>query len=426
MSGRKETGDFMSNKGMIIKECERLNAARRVLEGRVDSASFFRKIQGDLLVTGSEAGNQELILELFCSSLEKSDMPTILLTSHMDLMTTIQQKRNAHEIDCVMTSCPTDKNYHPFYGMSVQQILRFVRMTAEEMGYGLLTDQVMIYGAAVLNVVAKKYPVSLPAIVKLLNEDDDFISEFALQSGLSNVIADNIRANHEAGIVLRRLFERLEEVFEDVYVPGSDTKYNFQSGAKGHVSGMVMYACSGNQHIFNSYLKEEIFHTLKRVPRVRIILDEINFVDENDELFTYLMQSRRQGKIELTIVSQNIKDAMHGNAELDFPNVVMFLHGASAATDAISRELFGTYQHHFPVPVAGNTPHVLFSIKRAVHWQVQSEERPRVRSQDLYARTSLFGRSSDYLAVKTTANANVYLVPVSEFLPAVAGVPVVV
>lgn len=416
----------MSNKGMIINECERMNAARRVLEGRVDSASFFRNIRGDLLITGVDAGNQAMVLDLFCSGLERNDMPTILLTSHLDLMTAIQQKVSAHEIDGVMTSCPADKNYHPFYGMSAQQILRFSRMTAEEMGYGILTDQVMIYAAAVLNVVAAKYPVSLPAIVKLLNEDDDYISEFALQSGLSNVIADNIRANHEAGIVLRRLFERLEEIFEDIYTPGSNTKYNFQSGAKGNVAGMAMYACSGNQRIFNSYLKEEIFHTLKRVPRVRIILGEMEFVDENDELMQYLMQTRRQGKIELMIVSQNIREAMHGNAELDFPNVVLFHHGTPAATDDLSRDLFGSYQYHYPVPVAVNTPHIFVSFKRAVHWQSQSEERLRVRSQDMYARPGVFNRTSDYLAVKTTTNANVYLIHTSDFLPAAAGVTVVV
>ena len=414
----------MSNKGMIINECERMNAARRVFEGRVDSASFFRNIHGDLLISGVEAGNQAMVLDLFCSGLEKNDMPTILLTSHPGLMTAIQQKVSAHEIDCVMTSCPADKNYHPFYGMSAQQILRFVRMTAEEMGYGILTDQVMIYAAALLNVVAAKYPVSLPAIVQLLNEDDDFISEFALQSGLSNVIADNIRANHEAGIVLRRLFERMEEIFEDIYAPGSDTKYNFQSGAKGNLAGMAMYACSCNQNIFNSYLKEEIFHTLKRVPRIRIILDEMQFVDENDELMKYLMQTRRQGKIELMMVSQNVRESMHGNVELDFPNVVLFHHGTPAATDDLSRDLFGSYQYHYPAPVTGDTPHILVSFKRAVHWQPQTEERLRVRSQDMYARPGLFGGTSDYLAVKTTANANVYLIRTSDFLPAGAGVPV--
>lgn len=158
-----------------------MNAARRVLEGHIDCASFFRRIQGDLLITGGEAGNQIMVFDLFRSALERNDMPTILLTSHLDLMKDIQRKRDMHEISCVITSCPSDKNYHPFYGMSAQQILRFISMTAEEMGYGILTDQVMIYTAAILNVVAAKYPVSLPAIMNLLNEDDDFISEFALR-----------------------------------------------------------------------------------------------------------------------------------------------------------------------------------------------------------------------------------------------------
>ncbi len=416
----------MSNKGMIISECKRMNAARCVLEGRVDSASFFRTISGDLLITGVDAGNQTMVLDLFCSCLEKNDMPTILLTSHSALMTAVQQKVDAHEIGCVMTSYSANKNYHPFYGMSAQQILRFVRMVAEEMGYGILTDQVMIYAAAVLNVVAAKYPVSLPAIVKILNEDDDFISELALQLGLSNVIADNIRANHEAGIVLRRLFERLEEIFEDIYISGCDTKYNFQSGAKGNLEGMCMYACSGNQRIFNAYLKEEIFHTLKRVPRVRIILDEMEFVDERDELMLYLLQIKRQGKIELMVVSQNIKEAMHGNTELDFSNVVFFHHGIPAVTDALSRDLFGSYQYHYPVPVVGNTPHVIVSFRRAVQWQAQTEERLRVRSQDMYAKPGIFRKTSVYLAVKTAANPNVYLIRLSDFLPTEYGVSSVV
>ena len=144
------------------------------------------------------------------------------------------------------------------------------------------------------------------------------------------------------------------------------------------------------------------------------------------KMMQYLMQTRRQGKIELMMASQNAREAMHGNAELDFPNVVLFHHGTPAATDDLSRNLFGSYQYHYPVPVAGNTPHILVSFKRAVHWQSQAEERLRVRSQDMYAKPGLFGRSSDYLAVKTTANANVYLVHTSDFLPSVAGVPVVV
>lgn len=61
----------MSNKGMIIRECEHLNSARRVLEGRIDCDMFFRSICGDLLITGMEAGNKEMVLSLVRACMEK-------------------------------------------------------------------------------------------------------------------------------------------------------------------------------------------------------------------------------------------------------------------------------------------------------------------------------------------------------------------
>ncbi len=45
-----------------------------------------------------------MMLDLFRRSLEKNDMPTILLTSHLNLMTAIQKKVSVNEMDCVMTS----------------------------------------------------------------------------------------------------------------------------------------------------------------------------------------------------------------------------------------------------------------------------------------------------------------------------------
>ena len=59
--------------------------------------------------------------------------------------------------------------------------------------------------------------------------------------------------------MFRRLLERLEEIFENIYVTGSDTKYNLQSGCKEKLDGMVMSASSGSQRIFNAYLKEGDF-----------------------------------------------------------------------------------------------------------------------------------------------------------------------
>ena len=84
----------MSNKGMIIRECEHLNSARRVLEGRIDCDMFFRSICGDLLITGMEAGNKEMVLSLVRACMEKRDVSTIVLTSHQELAALIQQDQN--------------------------------------------------------------------------------------------------------------------------------------------------------------------------------------------------------------------------------------------------------------------------------------------------------------------------------------------
>ena len=85
-------------------------------------------------------------------------------------------------------------------------------------------------------------------------------------------------------------------------------------------------------------------------------------------------------------------------------------------TEELSRDLFGTYQYHFPVPTAGNPPAMLFTLKKEIHWQISTEERLRIRAVDMYGKQSLFGGKSDYLAVKTSANGNVYLIETAIFL----------
>ena len=195
----------MSNRGRITRECEHLNRKRNVFEGSIDNHSFFQNIRGDLLVSGESAGDQEMILNLVESCMEKADMPIILLSGHPGVFTELQRRRTQGVISNVRIASPSEKTYHPFLGMSKQQIQRFVSLAAEKMGIGVLIGKVMIYTAALLDIVAAKYPVSLPAITGLLEEDDDVISEVAMECGLSNVVVDNIRSNHEAGIVLRRI-----------------------------------------------------------------------------------------------------------------------------------------------------------------------------------------------------------------------------
>lgn len=408
---------FTANKAMIVRECERHNAVRRVYNGKVDYKSFFKNIRGDLLITGYGAENRNMVADLICNYMRQGNLPTVVLSGHVDLFKLLRKKQHEGEITRIMMSWPEEQNYHLFYGMSTQQLLRFIRITAEEMGYGSLIDHVLVYASALLNIISTSYQVSLPAMTKLLQQDDDFISDYALQIGFSNVIADNIRANHEAGIVLRRICEYLENIFEDIYISESDTKYNIQSGAIGNVSIMAIYSMSLNQNVFNSYLKEELFSTLKRVSKIRVVLDDTVFVDENDELLNYLFQMKRLGNIELVLISKNAKESVYGTG-LNFANIVLFQHDDLTVTEELSKIFWGTYPHAYPVPVVGKPPAFLgLTIKTAVHWQIATEERPRVRAEDMYAKQGVLTKKSDLIAVKTTANDNVYLIESVYFLP---------
>ncbi|MFR5701562.1 MAG: hypothetical protein ACLUD0_06635 [Eubacterium ramulus] len=188
----------MSNRGRITRECEFLNRKRNVFEGIIDNRSFFQNIRGDLLVSGERAGDQEMILNLVESCMEKADMPIILLSGHLGVFTELQRRRTQDAFSNVRIASPSEKHSTiRFLGMSKQQIQRFVSLAAEKMGIGVLIGKVMIYTAALLDIVAVKYPVSLPAMAGLLQEDDDVISEVAMECGLSNVVVDNIRSNHE-------------------------------------------------------------------------------------------------------------------------------------------------------------------------------------------------------------------------------------
>ncbi|MCR5835606.1 MAG: hypothetical protein K6G88_03780 [Lachnospiraceae bacterium] len=403
----------MSEKSRVIRECERFNKARKVCYGKITYSVFLQNVKGNLLISGFDASNEEFITDLACNYFQRDNIPTILLSSHINVLRSIQERQNAGLINQIMISCPTSCNYHPFYGMSKQQILKITQLTMTDMGFGSQTDNVLVYASALMDIVSTKYPLSLPAITQLLQNDDDHIVEFAIQSGFSNIIADNIRGNHEAGIVFRRVCEELEEVFEGVYQPGSDTKYNFQSGVLGNVS-MAFNPVTCNQKIMNTYLKEELYSVLKRVPKIRLIMDEIGFTDENDELLKAIFDYKRQGKIELIFLSVNAQEALY-NIELDFANIIMFKHSMQITTEEVSGKMFGTYQYHYPAPTVGRPPALVVTFKKDIHWHIATEERLRVRDADLYSNPTLFGKESNYLAIKIANNSEVYLVDEREF-----------
>ena len=124
----------MSNRGRITRECELLNRKRNVFEGIIDNRSFFQNIRGDLLVSGERAGDQEMILNLVESCMEKADMPIILLSGHLGVFTELQRRRTQDAFSNVRIASPSEKTYHPFLGMSKQQIQRFCQPCSRENG----------------------------------------------------------------------------------------------------------------------------------------------------------------------------------------------------------------------------------------------------------------------------------------------------
>lgn len=163
---------FESNKGMVLRECDRLNETRGVMTGSVSHTTFFHRIQGDLLISGYLASNLSLITDLVLEYLCRKDMPTILLSCHPELFGRIRGMCAGAE-EQIAISDSLERKYQPFYGLGKEKLLHFIHRAAELLGYHTMIDRILQYASAALNIVAMKYPVSLPALSALLLEDDD-------------------------------------------------------------------------------------------------------------------------------------------------------------------------------------------------------------------------------------------------------------
>ena len=337
---------FESNKGMVLRECDRLNETRGVMTGSVSHTTFFHRIQGDLLISGYLASNLSLITDLVLEYLCRKDMPTILLSCHPELFGRIRGMCAGAE-EQIAISDSLERKYQPFYGLGKEKLLHFIHRAAELLGYHTMIDRILQYASAALNIVAMKYPVSLPALSALLLEDDDRIAGYALTLGLNNMVTDVILA-------------------------------------------------------------------LKKVNRIRVIVDELEFVPE-DVLLRYLFSMKRQGRIELIYISRNAKESTKG-AALSFSNVVLSGHDQPAVTEELSQTLWGTYLYSYPVPNVGKPPTLIFTPRKTVNWAIATQERLRVRAADLFPRQGFLGQIPDQFAVKTAANEYIYLVPSARFL----------
>lgn len=398
----------MSNKSVVMRECDRANAARKVCDGNVDGETFFQKITGDLLMSGNYACDQDLIMKMVRSYTQQSDLPVVVLTSHSDLLEKLE------EIPGMKVFDEKHKDYHPMYGMNMQQICGLIRMAGEEWGCTSLMDKVLLYAMSLMEIVSTHYKVSLPAMSQLLTSKDDFIAELALQEGLSSVVADNIRGNQEAGLLFRRMVEHLEKTFENVAELSTETGQSIQMAGQPEVPHLAFYQYSQNQNLMNAYLKEELYSALQQTKKLRIIADEILVKDEKDDLLRFLVEMKRIGKIELILCSENARNVL-GEEEMNFTNTCIFRHESVAAMEKVSEVLFGKYLFHYPVQTVGKPPNLFFTLKKDEHWTIATEERLRVREVDLYGQTGLFGTECEKMAVKIGQKNMVFLVGVQEF-----------
>lgn len=406
----------MGNREKVARECDRANELRDVFRADTNDREFFREIRGSLLVSGCGAGQKELMLDLVNEYVERNDMPTILLSGRPQFLRELQEAYGQGGDGRVIISSPESRNYQPLFGMSDAQITDLIRVAAEECGFGNEKEKVLQYAKTLIQAVASKYTVSLPAVRALLKESDDYIAAFAVQMGLTKTDAERILGDQQAGLMLRQITDLMATAFEQTAVPESETKYNLLSGSLAGVPLMAFCQNSKKQRILNACLHEELSAASDRVPKLRVILDEVSFVDESDVLLLKLFELKRQGRVELVAVSENVKE-MLPNASLNFGNVCLFLHANSQATESLSKELFGEYTHYFPVGCWGKPAAMIFTLENHEDWKHETEIRPRVGADDLCGKQRLFFREPEKLAVRIQEKRTVYLVPKNRFVP---------
>ena len=403
----------MPGKGIINRECRKLNMNRKVYMARIGHKDFFENVNGSLLISGREACNTYMLINMLKIYSERNNMPNVVLSGHLDLLEELSKLQEEREI---FVFKPDNKKYHPMYGMSMQQVCNLINLAGHELGCSMLMDKVLLYAMAIINIVEQKYPISLSAISQILINDDEYIARYAELNGNSDVIRDNILGNREAGIMFRRIVEKLQETFENVAERETDTKSNILTKCLDNGKITAVYQPCRNQKIMNTHLKEEIYCIIQRHKKVRIILDEAIFNDSEDDLLTYLVQQKRQGSIELVACSENVLDMLKG-IKLDFDNMCIFNHASLAITEEVSKELFGFYQYHYPVIMTGRPPSIFFSLKSDVRWSIATEERLRVRSVDLYGgENPLLGGLREMMVIKVENKAEIYLVSVHQFI----------
>lgn len=395
-----------------------MNMARNVCNGWTDHNSLFKDLQGSLLMSGVHACDSGLVLDMVKNFMDRQDMSTILLTSQGRLLGRLAFEQEKGTMQGVVISRNDNKNFCPMYGMNHAQIRYLIRVAAESMGCSEQTDRLLTYLDVILEIVSKRYPVCLQTISNLLQSDNEFIYNQALAEGVGRTRSLVVLERAEEGATLRKIIRMMEDNFSDVASQSLDGTYNFMKGVDEGIPLMAFYQPCEDQKIMNTYLKEEIHTILKKVPKIRVILHNAVFTGDSHGLLEYLVQAKERGQVELVVCTKNVLETFK-KTPVKFPNICMFRHGVDIQEEArILDQTFGRYTHYYPKMQNGKIPAVIYRIFCKAEWIMMTENRLRVRPEDLICYDEALNAETELLAVKTAKNIKIRLVPVTGFLEA--------
>lgn len=299
----------------------------KVKKGVITDDQLFEQARESLLISGRHATNPTFLMRLLSSYMWLTEMPLIVLTGDEEM---VRQCKFA-------TFDPRHNSFHPMYGMSKAQICKLIRMAAEELGYLESIDQILAFALAVMEVSERQYVLGLPALHTLLCSTDDYIADLADKKKLPSYVGEVLRDNYDTGIIFRLIVSHLSKTFRQVAVPGVESYRNLKTETKAVIPCSIFYQKSDNQRLMNAFLKEELSNVMACGKKVRIIAEELKFIDENDELLQLLLKMKRLGKIELIVISEDAS-VMLMNQDLQFENVCLFRHRHTNSFERISED----------------------------------------------------------------------------------------
>lgn len=371
-----------------------LNRRRqKVVKAEFNSWDFFKRCRGSVLVTGAAADHRIFARQMAWLCTQRRDAPSVILTEHRDLAVYLSRT------DTLVFSTE-HPSYEPFYGLTREDILQIIAETARHLGYEKI-GEIRVCAEGFLNILRCENPMTLVSIYQLLAYSDEQIAAYGESIHASAYDCESILADPVSFSLLRSTVNYLASIFQGLCT--GDTHRSLLTPPHETYGSMIICFSPDDVFVANTVLKTEIHALVRQCGRVRVMLDEPIFKGESDPLLDYLIRAQRERRIELFVTSRDALSSMYGNINA-FDNVIFSRHATAGRTEEISRQLFGTYQHHYPVRNGGFIHH---------YRMVQAEEKARISADELY-HLGLFQSSFDMAAVSLAAEDSVYLVSLSE------------